>query len=238
MRIESYLLAEMLQRMEQQTAVIRPYAVTIVTTLSREAYPAALEALAELHRALDAFVATTKLLQEHVVAHDGLGKMGESLGELTLRARAMVLRAQLDLVREALGEPAAHARAQAWFVGRVLGIGELVTFVLDRLTEIHAIWTPYRQNQRQPPGMMEADRENLYRTAIRVAQRALCELRDEPEVARFLDGGSMATDLPEVHLACKRIDTVLGLQFEVEPGRQASRKHRCARTSHHFTERP
>lgn len=75
------------------------------------------------------------------------------------------------------------------------------------------------------------------RTAIRVAQRALCELRDEPELARFLDAGATATDLPEVHQACTRIDLVLGLQVDSEAGRVTGRKQRRS-TPNGVPERP
>jgi hypothetical protein len=230
-------MAEMLQRMEQQSAAVRPCAVEIAAALSRDEYPAALEASAELHRALDALVATTELLEDHVVAHDGMGELGESVGELALRARAMVLAAQFDLLCEALREPAAQARAHGWFVGRFQGITETAVFVRERLNTIHAIWVPYRQSQPQPPGMTDTDRVSIYRTAVRVAQRALCELRDEPELAQFLNRGATATDLPDVHSACKRILGVLGLHIDVEPGGPPTPRPRRFRVANGRTER-
>lgn len=237
MGIESYVLAEMLQRLETQGAMLRPHAVEIATSLSKDEYPAARDASAELLRALDSFVITTKILHDHVVANDGMGASGESLGELTLRARAMVLVDQLGLLRDALGDPVAHARVQEWFTGRFHDIGDLIAFVHDRIARIHAMWTPYRIAQPQPPGMTEPDRSSFYRTAIRVAQRALCELRDEPELARFLDNGIAAADVPEVRLACERIDAILGLQLDVEVGRPATRKPRRPRTPNVVPER-
>lgn len=96
MSIEAYLVAEILQRMEQQGAAIRPHADVIATAHSNDEYPAALLASVDLHRALDVLVATSERLQDHVVAQDGMGELGESVGELALRARGLVLLKQLD----------------------------------------------------------------------------------------------------------------------------------------------
>jgi hypothetical protein len=237
MRTESYVVAELLQRLEQQGGAIRPHVVEVATALSQDQYPEALEASTALTRMLDMFVATSELLQDHIVAHDGMGDLGESLGELALRARGLVIVAQLDLIRDALREPAAQARVRDWFVGRTQCIDDVSAFVHERLISIHAIWLPYRQDKPQPRGMTDHDRMSLYRTAVRVAQRALRELRDEPELARFLDRGVAATDLPEVHLACKQITTVLGLQIDVNPGHQQPRSRRRIAASDIATER-
>lgn len=214
MRVESYVMAEMLQRLEQQSALLRPNAVEIVATLNREStdeYPAVREASAELTRALDAFVATKETLAGHVVAHDGMGELGEALGELVLRARGMVIVAQLDRVREALAEPSADARARGWFIGRCRDVADVAAFVHERVAKIHATWTPYRPGQPQTAGMTDEERATLYRMMVRVAQRALREMWHEPELARLLQQGLGATDLPEVHIACQQIVTVLGL---------------------------
>lgn len=217
MRSESYVVAEMLQRMEQQNQQLRPHAVEVAAALSKDEYPTALQAAAELHHALDTFVATSEVLRGHIVAHDGMGKLGESLGELALRARTFVLVAQLDLLREELCDPAARMRTRGWFVGRFQGIADVDAFVRQRLDTIHGLWLPYRQDKPQPAGMTDADRVNLYRTMIRVAQRALHALRDEPDLARFLDSGLAATDMIQIHLACRQIVAMLGLQLDTEP---------------------
>jgi hypothetical protein len=149
----------------------------------------------------------------------------------------MVLVGQLTLIRDALRDPAARARASGWFGGRFHGIDEMTVFIQERLTHIHAIWMPYRQDRPQPAGMTEAERGSVYRTVVRVAQRALCELRDEPEVGRLLDSGLAATDVPEIHVACKRIATVLSAEIDVEPGRPTQLKARRVRALHHGTEK-
>lgn len=236
MGIESYLVTEMLQRLEAQGAMLRPHAAAIATSLSKDEYPEAREASAGLLRALDGLVNTTKVLRDHVVATDGMGELGESLGELILRARGLVVLDQFNVLRHAMESPAARAWTQGWFGGRCQDIDGLVVFVRDRIAQIHATWTPYRADQPQPPGMTEPDRSSFYRTAIRVAQRALCELRDEPEPARFLDAGIAASEVPDLHEPCKRIDMVLGLQLDGEALRTPPRRRR-SRTPNGVPER-
>jgi hypothetical protein len=238
MRLESYLVAEMLQRLEQQGGVLRRHAFEIATALGKDEYPAALESSAEVHRVLDKFVSTMEMIADHIVAHDAMGALGEAFGELTLRARALVLVAQLGLLRDALRSPAAQARVRGWFVDPYPGIDELTAFVRERLTTIHAIWMPYREGQPQPPGMTDADRASIYRTVVRVAQRALCELPEEPALARFLERGIEATDLPEVQLSCRQIVTVLGVQIDLGPGRQLVRKPRRLAVMNSVAEEP
>lgn len=227
MTLESYLVAEMLQRLEQQGTVLRRHALDIATALSKDEYPAALDVSAEVHRVLDKFVSTMEAIQDHIVAHDGLGQLGEAFGELTLRARALVFKTQLGVFRDALRSPAAQARVRGWFVESCPGIDALTAFAHERLTTIHAIWMPYREGQRQPPGMTDTDRANIYRTVVRVAQRALCELPDEPELSRFVAHGMTANDLPEVQLACRQIVSVTGRPIDLDRGqhgRQLLRK--------------
>jgi hypothetical protein len=226
MRTDSFVVAEMLQRMEQQSQLLRPRAVDIATALNKDAYPTALEATEELHHALNTFVSTSQVLQGHVVAHDGMGALGESLGELALRARGLVVRAQLDVLCEELRDPAAQARARGWFAGRLRSIADVDAFLRDRLDHLQGLWLPYRQDKPQQPGMTDADRSTLYRTMVRVAQRALQALRDEPDLARFLDGGLLATDLIQIHLACRQLVTVLGLRLDVEPASSLLRRSR------------
>jgi hypothetical protein len=242
MTLESYLVAEMLQRLEQQGTVLRRHAVDIATALNRDEYPAALDVSAEAHGMLDKFVATMEAIADHVVAHDGLGQLGEAFGELTLRARAMVFKTQLGMFRDALSTPAARERVRGWFVDSCPEINALTAFAHDRLTTIHAIWTPYREGEPQPAGMTDADRANIYRTVVRVAQRTLCELPDEPEMSRFLAHGIAANDLPEIQLACRQIVSVTGRPLDLGYGhshvRHLARKPRRVLVANGTPEEP
>lgn len=238
MQLESYVVAEMLQRLEQQGAALRRHAVEVATAVGKDEYAAALDVSGEVHRVLDKFVSTMEVIQEHVVAHDGLGQLGEAFGELTLRARALVFKTQLGVLRDGLRTPAAQARVQGWFVESCRGIDALTAFAHERLTTIHAIWMPYREGQPQPPGMTDADRANIYRTVVRVAQRALCELPDEPELSRFLAHGMAANDLPEIQLACRQIVSMTGRPLDLGHGRHLVRKPRPVLVANGTPEEP
>ena len=225
MRFESFVMTEMLLKMEQLGAVLRPRFDQIAQAVHGNEYTAALTTSAALVPVLDTFAATTATLQVHVVANDGMGE-AESLGELVLRARALVIGAQHARLRDAFQEPAVRDRSRRWFVGCCRGITDMTAYVQDKLTNIHAIWLPYRQDKPQPAGMTEPDRASLHRIAVRVAQRALGELPSEPEVARFLEGGLAATDLTDVYTACKQMQTVFGVKIDLELGRHLLAKPR------------
>src|SRR5215475_9061022 len=108
MGIESYVMTEMLQRLEAQGAMLRPQAAAIVTSLSNDEYSAARNASAELLRALDGVVNTIRILRDHVVATDGMGEIGDSFGELILRARGLIVLDQFNVLHQALEHPAAR----------------------------------------------------------------------------------------------------------------------------------
>src|SRR5207245_9201224 len=71
-------------------------------------------------------------------------------------------------------------------------------YLHDALPIFHERWWQYRQDRSQPIGMTDADRVNLYRTMVRVAERALTALLDEPDLAQVVDGGLAATDLTQI----------------------------------------
>ncbi len=226
MRVESYLVAELLQRMEQQNAALRPFTVDLVTNLNADDFSAALDASMELHRVLDSLVATRALLEDYVVAHDGMGAIGDSVGELALRARALLLTSEFDMLRQAIDDPAVHARSRNWFSGKFQSIADMIAFVRDGIAQVHAIWMPYRRDQRELPGITTAQRANVYRTMIQVAECTLRDLLREQELARFLARGAAANDLPELHLRCKRIVHVLRTEIDIDPAARLTRRPR------------
>lgn len=63
MRLESYLVAEMLKGLDSQAAKLRSHTATIAKALSAQDHPMALEAARALETALCKFVATTNLLE-------------------------------------------------------------------------------------------------------------------------------------------------------------------------------
>jgi hypothetical protein len=223
MTVQVYFVAETLQRMEQQNALIRPHAVSIAAAIQSSQYPVALQASESLHRALKAFVEMSARVRDHVATNDGMGELGDEVGELALRARSFVVTSHLDLVRDVLQETKHRERTHDWFGGQLTDIASLRAFVMGKLQAIHNTWLPYRAGQPQP-GMLESEQTTTYRLMIRAAQRRLYDLRDEPEITRFLTKGIEAMDLPSVQLACKHIDMVLGLEIDVDTGRPTYRK--------------
>jgi hypothetical protein len=217
MRFESYVVTELFQHLERQGAALRPRTEAIAVALASDEYQGARAASAELQRALDTLVANAEMLGNHVVVRDGLGALGASLVELTLRARCLVLGAQLGHVHTSLRAPAIQARARGWFVGKFRNIEDVVAFVRDRLIDIHALWRPYRQAQPRPSGLTDVERANMYRTTVRVALRELCALREDPDLARFLAAGLAAPELTEVHEACQQLAAALAAPVDLEP---------------------
>jgi hypothetical protein len=217
MTVHVYFVAETLQRMEQQNALIRPHAASIAAALQANQYRVALQTSESLHRTLKAFVEMSARVRDHVAANDGMGVLSDEVGELALRARAFVVTSHLESLSDVL-QNSYHERTREWFGGDLADIAKLRTFMLDKLQAIHSTWLPYRAGQSHP-GMLESEQAATHRLMIRAAQRRLCELRNEPDIERFLMNGIAATDLPKVQLACKHIDMVLGLEIDVEAGR-------------------
>jgi hypothetical protein len=228
MRFDPRNVVELLLRLEQQGMAFRPLTAEIAAALNKGDFQRALEISGRLHSVLESIVATKALIREHVLEADGLGEPGESLGELAIRARAVVILMELGHLRDALRDEPLVMRTTGWFVGRFRDIDDVVAFFREGLDKITRIWRPYRQDQPLLSGMSCGDRVTMYLTTIRVAQRALRELGDEPALAQLLEKGVVATDSPEVQIACKRIVTVLGIQVDVEPDRLPPPRRRPA----------
>jgi hypothetical protein len=228
MRFDPRNVVELLLRLEQQGMAFRPLTAEVAAALNKGDFQLALEISGRLHSVLESIVATKALIREHVLEADGLGEPGESLGELAIRARTMVILMELGHLRDALRDEPSRARITGWFAGRFQGIDDIVAFFRDGLDRINRIWRPYRQDQPLLSGMSCADRVTMYLTTIRIAQRALRELGDEPDLAQIFEKGVAASDSPAVQIACKRIVTVLGIQVDVEPDRRPPPRRRPA----------
>lgn len=228
MRLESYLVAEMLKGLDSQAAKLRSHTATIARALSAQDHPMALEAARALESALGKFVVTTGLLEQHIVAQDGLGALGEALDELVLRARAHVVQEALGQLRAALVSADEQGRSRDWYVGRFTCFADIATFVEKRIAEVHGYWRPYRHDQPQLVGMTEVDRELVYHAMLRTGQRALQLLDHEADLVCFLESGVSATDLPAIQQACRAFASTLGLRIEIEPGCMSHRRRAAA----------
>lgn len=224
MRFDSLSVLKMLQDLEQQVGEYQRYMAHVATALGGGNVVVAREATEALRRALDAIVETTASLQQWIVPSDGLGGNMESLAELVIRSRRMVITAQTDVLRDVLRGSNAAERAQGWFIGRFRHVDHLADFFANEFYRINSIWMQYRQDDRRAAAMDGGDRVTLYTTALRVAQQAMRELRQEPSLAHFLEKGTAANGWPEVETACKQISAALAIPINMEltswpPGR-------------------
>lgn len=218
MGIESYVVAEMLLRLEEHNAVLKPQFAEVAAAMHCGDWANALSASGELSRILDVLVTATNSLEDYVVAHDGFGATGDSVLELGLRARSMVLLAQLDVLRQAAVKPETSTRMSAWF-GHFNSFDGIDAFIRQSIEEVHRIWRPFATNQPPSQGMTLSEQASVYRTMVQVAHRQMRVLVDNRTLTAFLDKGIAATDIPDVHLACKRIASVLATEFDVTLGR-------------------
>jgi hypothetical protein len=219
MPFQSRVVVEALQGLERQLAVHRDPLAQVATALSTGHFAPALQATEELRDVLAIIVSLYQRLYANVVPLDEMGGPVESLGELALRARRMVIMAQLEHLRDLLREPKASERARSWFVGDFASIDDVTAFFTGRFAQINQIWTPYRQAHASAAGMSSIDRITLYRTSVRVAQGALRELRNHPDLAYLLRAGQGAVDWPEVRTACSEIAVAVAVQVDVTSGR-------------------
>jgi hypothetical protein len=171
-----------------------------------------------LHRALESIIEIKAHLSGYVMPADGLGDVGDCLGELAIRSRALVVADQLARLRDALRDPAVRARTAGWFVRRFQHIDNVASFVQDELQRVHSVWTPYRPRPATDGGN-PTDRLEVYRyrVTVHLAQQALEEVASEPDLAHFLNCAASALDCPELRSASKTMLTALAIRIDVGP---------------------
>jgi hypothetical protein len=220
MRSESSSVLGVLQGLEQQVGAYHRHAMQVAAAIRGGHLVLAREAADALLRVLDAIVQMTTKLQPCVVPIDGLGEVMESLPELAIRARRMVISTQADVLRDVLRGPVAEGRTRGWFCGRFRHIDHVSDFLTNEFYRINCLWMQYRCDDRRAARMAIAYRVTLYETALRVAQQAMQELGADPALAHFLKNGMAASDWPEVQAACVRIAAALAIQIDLKPSRQ------------------
>jgi hypothetical protein len=219
MRFESSVVLETLQALEKQFAAHRGHLAQVAAALAAGQFAAAFEAANQLRDSLGAVDAMYKRLYANIVPVDDLGSVVESVGELVLRGRRMVILAQVAALRELLKQPDGMSRAQGWFVGEFHDMDDVDSYFDRAFTKINRIWTQYRQNHVDEVGMSPSDRSTLYRASVRVAQCALHDVPRHPDVAYLLRAGLDATDWPEAHAAFTQIFVALAVQIDVGANR-------------------
>src|SRR3954454_358248 len=94
MKFESYIMTELLHRLEQRGVGLHSRALGIATALTRDQFADALDATKQLAVMLETVVLAHATLRGHVT-NDGMGELGDSLEEVGLRVRGVVIGAQL-----------------------------------------------------------------------------------------------------------------------------------------------
>lgn len=221
MRFHSAIVVATLEMLAEQLGAHRGWFADVAAALQQQAYSAAHEATHELHHALGLVVAMMARLHANVVPIDDLGEPVESLAELVLRARSMVIMARIGHIRELLRDRPGREHAQGWLAGRLENVDDLLTSVHDQVVRNHRIWTPHRQGGVSATEVGDRERVALYHESVRHAQRQLRGLGDSPHLGHFLARGLAATDWPDMSTACREIVAALDLQLDEAspPGR-------------------
>jgi hypothetical protein len=217
MRFQSGVVIASLQALAEQLGAHRGFFADVAVALEREGYPAAQEATHKLLHALGLVVSMTARLHANVVPIDELGEPVESLAELALRARSMVVMARAGFIRELLRDKPAQERAQAWLVGRDGSVGELMASIHDQVRRIHRVWTPHRRGGAGLGRSSDNDRTAFYHQSIRLAHRQLRSLGNSPGLAHFLARGVAAADWAEMSTACREIVAALAVEVDADP---------------------
>jgi hypothetical protein len=214
MKFQSGVVVDTLIALERQLADHREPLTRMIAELTSHRYAPALEAAEKVRYSLAILVTLYHRLHANVVLADGMGPV-ESVGELALRGRRMVILTELGHLRDLLCDCDADARARGWFVGQFQNIDDVLAYAQVELAKIVAICA--RQPQRlvaEAPA--SANRTALYYSTVGVAQRALSDLRDDPDFAYFLRTGHMTAGWPEAAAAFRRIDAALAVHIDVE----------------------
>lgn len=217
MRFQSGIVIATLQGLAEQLSAHREFFADIAVALERQGYTAAHDATHKLLHALGLVVAMTARLHANVVPIDELGEPVESLAELALRARSMVVMVRVGFIRELMRDRAAHERAQAWLVGRDGTVGELMTSIHDQIRRIHGVWTPHRRGAAGLDRASDNHRTAFYQSSLRLAQRKLQGLNKSPGLAHFLARGVAVSDWSDMSTACREILAALAVEVDAEP---------------------
>jgi len=200
------------------TAHRRPLAKLMSAPGGHRLMPA-LEAADQVRAALALLVTLYQQLHADVALADGLGPVG-SIGEPALRGRRMVLLSALGRLRDLPHDAETQARTRGWFVGRFQDIDDVIVFLHDELAKLMALVTRHRCHELAIDGS-NVEEEMLYHAAVHIAQRAVCDLRMDRDLAHFVRAGNAMTDWPEIATAFREIDAVLGIHVDVEAIRVA-----------------
>jgi hypothetical protein len=158
-------------------------------------------------------------LRAMVIAVDGavLGSAIESLGELAIRAKMLIVSEQLsrldEVIRAALPFGASQStRAQTRFANRraVRQRGRCAAVVQQEFSRVIELWAPPRA------GHVSCEHGSPYASELHAAQRVLVALLDDADLAALLRAGE-ASDWPDVQVISAIISMALLIEMPAEP---------------------
>lgn len=216
-KFQSSVVVEALQSLEMHLGAHRDHLAHVVSALSAGHWMSALAEADNLRHAIGFVVTMYERLHASIIPADELGSAVESIGELVLRARRMVILSQIGQLRDILRGSAAKNRARSWFGGPFEDIDDVAMFFHNELYRINNIWIQYRTDDAAQRA--SSDRTTIYRASVRLAQRDLRDLLEFPDLAHFLREGLAMADWPEVHTAFTEITAALAVTIDTVSGR-------------------
>ena len=204
----------------QSEAVYATRHATVAARTSERTLDQAMEA-SQLNHACCLLMRQIAILQRIVTGfdHDIAGSEIGSLAELGLRAQTLAILLSLDDLCDAIRCGSLAPRELS--AGRFGAIDGVVWFLFDSLAVINKRWLQCRPRPCDlapyAPRASQTTVAILYRAGVRRAQRALAELRADPDLTQFLRQGSARAAAPQVRHACDRIADVLEIALIREP---------------------
>lgn len=209
----------LLKELEKQLAAARRHAVALTGAIDSDDFSALNEAIAlraahGVHQGIAGSNREFAQLREQLVPADGLGEIGESLAELSIRVIRMVTLSQLGRIRDA-----ARARADCdvrlLLVGRFRTVDDAISFAYHEFRRISDLWIHYRV-PRNDVFASSQDRAR-YRAVMRAALHATRSVRSDTDFDHLLRTGTMMPEWPEVWHACSNITTAFEVRLDAEP---------------------
>jgi hypothetical protein len=209
----------LLKELEKQLAAARSHAVALTGAIDSDDFSAlnatiALRAAHGVHQGIMASNREFAQLREQLVPADGLGEIGESLAELSIRVIRMVTLSQLGRIRDA-ARVRANNDIRLLLTGRFHSVDDAIDFAHQEFLRITGLWMHYRI-PRNDVFASSQDRAR-YRAIMRAALHATRSVRSDPDFGHLLRTGTMMPEWSEVCHACSNITTAFEVKLDAEP---------------------
>jgi hypothetical protein len=171
----------------------------------------AVQAQRECTSLIDAVVRITATIKPYVIGVDGIEGREESLGELVIRSKRMVIIEQMCALQEAiLRAIECGGSVASMFTGRFGDFEGVASYVFDELRQFMSIWMRFRETSSVYRNRV------LYQAGIRVTLRAIRGLLNDPDLAHFVEEGIRLADWRDVQLSCIRIKNIVALDIDAD----------------------